>query len=234
MVGANPHMSEPYFNLGNNQSDTTTDIVENVPPKLVFWLSFSRYGDFWGKHFKGRIRYPISHRKCYIHFCRLISHEKWSCPTQNYFSLLFWKICIFFFLKKFLYEKYSKPHFLQKSSCWFLSPDAPFPSKWSCLPTNGFTPFPSKWSCLPTNGSLQFFQHKLKNICEVFRLESVLIWKKILRKINFILGKFSPNALFFKKLQNECKNSSFLHKLTSIRLDHAGAVAKFHIHGFIL
>ncbi len=43
-----------------------------------------------------------------------------------------------------------------------------------------------------------------------------------------------PNALLFKKLQNECKNPLFLHKVTCIRSDHGGAVAQFHIHGFIL
>ncbi len=38
--------------FGNNQSNRTTDMEENVPPKLVFWLSFSPYGVFWGKNFK--------------------------------------------------------------------------------------------------------------------------------------------------------------------------------------
>ncbi len=41
---------------------------------------------------------------------------------------------------------------------------------------------------------------KLKNIREVFLLESKLIWKKILWRINFVLPKFSPNALLFEKL----------------------------------
>ncbi len=30
----------------NNQSNRTTDMEGNVHPKLVFWLSFSRYGNF--------------------------------------------------------------------------------------------------------------------------------------------------------------------------------------------
>ncbi len=59
---------------------------------------------------------------------------------------------------------------------------------------------------------LQFFQHKSKNFCEVFLFESILIRKKILWKVNFVLIKFSPNALLFEKLQNECKNPSLLHK----------------------
>ncbi len=112
-----------------------------------------------------------------------------------------------------LNEKYSKPYFLQKNSYWFLSSDTPCPS------TNDFS---------------QFFQHKLKNICKVFLLKSTLIQKKILWRINFVFIKFSPKALLFEKLQNECKNPSLLHKATCIRSDHAGAVAKFHVHGSIL
>ncbi len=102
---------------------------------------------------------------------------------------------------------------------WFLSPDCTFPPKWLCPPTNSFS---------------QFFQLKLKNIRAVFLLKSVLIRKKILWIINFVFTKFSPNVLFFGKLQNECTNPSFLHNVTCIRSDHAGSVAKFHIHGFIL
>ncbi len=122
-------------------------------------------------------------------------------------------------MKKLLYEKYSKPHFLQKSLYWFLSPDTPFPSKWSCPLTNGFS---------------QLFQHKLTNIREVFLLGSILIPKKILWRINFVLIKFLPNALLIEKLQNECKNPSFLHTVTWIRSDHTRTVPKFYIHGFIL
>ncbi len=36
------------------------------------------------------------------------------------------------------------------------------------------------------------------------------------------------------KLWNECKNPSFLRKVTYIRSDYVDAVAKFHIHGFEL
>ncbi len=49
----------------------------------------------------------------------------------------------------------------------------------------------------------------------------------------FLPIKFSPNTLLIEKLQNECKNPSLFHRVTCIRSDHAGAVAKFHIHGFI-
>ncbi len=69
---------------------------------------------------------------------------------------------------------------------------------------------------------------------EVFLLESILIRKKILWKINFVLIKFLSNALLFVKSQNECKNPTFLHKVACIRSDHLGAVAQFQIHGYIL
>ncbi len=54
----------------------------------------------------------------------------------------------------------------------------------------------------------------------------MLIPKKILWRINLVLTKFLPNALLFEKLQNGCKNVSFLHKFTCFRSDNAGAVAK--------
>ncbi len=53
----------------------------------------------------------------------------------------------------------------------------------------------------------------MKNFHKVFPLENILIRKKILWRINFVLIKFSPNALLFEKLQNECKNSSVSIKL---------------------
>ncbi len=53
---------------------------------------------------------------------------------------------------------------------------------------------------------------KLKNIYEVLLLKSVLIRKKILRRINFILIKFLLNKLFLEKLTNECKKPLFFHK----------------------
>ncbi len=178
--------------FGNNRSNRTTDMGENVPSKLVFWLLFSRYGVFWGKNvtavfgttfpienwffgfhsagtevfeekFQNRIRYPISHKRGYIHFCHPTSHSlKWSCPPIcDYFG----KYCfVFFFLQKLLYKKYSKTHFLQKSLYWFLLPDVPFPSKCSCPPTNSFS---------------QFFQHNWRTSSEVFPLKSILARKKI-------------------------------------------------------
>ncbi len=88
--------------------------------------------------------------------------------------------------------------------------------------------------CPPTNGLSQFFQRKLKNVYEVLLPESILIQKKILWRINLVLIKCSPNAFLFEKLQDDCENPSFLHKVTCIRSYHASTVAKFHNHGFIL
>ncbi len=67
-----------------------------------------------------------------------------------------------------------------------------------------------------------------------FLIIIILNQKKILWRMNFVLIKFSPNALLFEKMQNEWKNPSFLYKVTCIRSDHAGTVTMFHIHGFLL
>ncbi len=160
------------------------------PYKTGFLTFIQLVWGFMRKKFQSCFWYPISHRKGHIYFCFPTPHSlKNGHDPKKFFSQLFWKIlffcCFFFFLKKLFYEKYSKSHFLQKSLYWFLLPDTSFPSKWSCTPTNGFS---------------QFFQHKLKNICEVFQLESILIRNKILWGINLVLTKFSPNALLFVKL----------------------------------
>ncbi len=151
--------------------------------------------EFLREKFQSRILYPISYRKGHINFCR------WTLFSEKLFFVVILENIVFFPEK---IEKYSKPHFLQKSLYWFLSSDTPFPLKWSCRPTNGFS---------------QFLQHKLKNIREVVLLEGILIRKKILRRINFLFIKFLPNALLFEKLQNECKNPSFLHMVTCIMSD---------------
>ncbi len=116
------------------------------------------------------------------------------------------------------FKTYSVPHFHIKVYIDFCRQTPAFPLWMIMSPTNRFS---------------QIFQHKLKNIREVFLLGSILIQKKILWRINFVLIKFLPNALLFEKLQNECKNS-FLHKVTCVRSDHTGAVAQFYIHGFVL
>ncbi len=132
-----------FFNR-NNQSNRTTG--ENVPLKLVFGLSFSRYGVFWGKDFKAVFGTLFIEKV--ILFIFVVWHSipwKMVMPPKNYFLQLFWKILFFLFLlKKLLYEKYSKSHFLQKSLYWFLLPDTPFPTKWSFPPQRIFRNFFNK------------------------------------------------------------------------------------------
>ncbi len=108
LVGAGPPMDEPYF-FGNNRPNRITDMGENMPLKLVFWLSFRRYKLFWRKNFKIIFGTPFSIEK-------VIFPLKMAMPP-----------------KKMLNKKYSKPHFLQKRFYWLLLPDAPFHSKWSFL-----------------------------------------------------------------------------------------------------
>ncbi len=89
------------------------------PQKLVFWLSLSRYGVFLGKNIKAIFVTPLSIEKVTFIFAvwSPIPYKIVTLP-KNYFSQLFWKILFcfcFLFWKKLLNEKYSKPHFLQKS-----------------------------------------------------------------------------------------------------------------------
>ncbi len=221
MVGAGPRMGETYFYFFYFFIETIGLIEPLIWGKMCPQTNFLAFiqpaWSFLRIKFQNCIRYFISHRIGYIHFCRLMSHSwKNGHVTKNYFLRYVWKYCDFFFEKIVKWKIFKISFLTKKSSYWFLWPDTLFPSKWSCPPKNVF---------------LQFFQRKLKNIHEVFLLESILIRKQMLRRINFILIKFLPNALF-EKLQNECKNSSFLHKVTRVRLDQAGTVIKFHIHGF--
>ncbi len=121
----------------------------------------------------------------------LISQKMVMPPQKLFFAVILENIVFLFFEKIVIYKKIFKISFLTKKFILIFSPDTTFPSKWSLPPTNGFS---------------QFFQHKLKKICEVFLLESIIIRKKILWRINFVLIKFLLNALLFKKLQNEYKS----------------------------
>ncbi len=72
------HTAEPYFYFilfffgGNNRSHRTLDMGENVPQKLVFWLSFSRYGIFRGKNFKAIFGTPFPIKK--VIFIFIVQH----------------------------------------------------------------------------------------------------------------------------------------------------------------
>ncbi len=164
---------------------------ENVPPKLVFWLSFSRYGLFWRKKFQNRIRYPIFHKKGHIYFCRPTPHSLkiGHAPLKLFFIDILENIVVFF-------EKIVKRKIFETS----------FPTRKVILIFVTKRPSLPKQSCSFTNDFLQFFQHKLKKIYEVLLLESILIRKKILWRINFVLIKFLLNTLLFEKLRNEFKN----------------------------
>ncbi len=141
-------------------------------------------------------------------------------PPENYFLRSFWKILVFFFGEKIVIWKIFKTSFLTRKFTLIFVAKHPLLLK--------MVMSSHKWFFR------NFFHHKLKNIHKVFLLESIFIWMKILCRINFVLIKFSSNVSLFEKLHNECKNPSFLRKVTCIRLDHAGGVAEFHIHGFIL
>ncbi len=116
MVGAGPHIGEPYC-FWEQSASTTTDMGENVLSKPVFWISFSWYGIFWGKIFKTVFGIPFSIEKFIIIFviqCPIPPFpEKWSCPQKLFFAVILEILFFFFFfLKKSLTDKSSKPHFL--------------------------------------------------------------------------------------------------------------------------
>ncbi len=77
------------------------------------------------------------------------------------------------------------------------------------------------------------FYCKLKNIHEVLLLESILIWKEILWRINFVLIKFSLNVLLFEKSWNECKNPSFLHKAMCIESNQSSMKMRLCLSTFM-
>ncbi len=64
-------------------------------------------------------------------------------------------------------------------------------------------------------------------------LETILIRKKILWRINFVLIKFSLNALLFEKSWNECKNPSFHHKAMCNESDHGSTKMRCCLSTFV-
>ncbi len=76
---------------------------------------------------------------------RLLYFKNGHAPQKLFFMVILKNMVsfffFFFFLKKLFNEKYFKPRFLQKRLYWFLSLDAPFPSKQPCPPTNDFSQF---------------------------------------------------------------------------------------------
>ncbi len=137
-----------------------------VPPKLFFRLSFSWYGVFWGKNFKAVFGTPFPIEN--VIFVFVVRHripwKKGHAPQKLFFAV----ILDFFF------------------NCYMKNIQNLISYKKVYIEFYRQTPRLSKWSCPPTNGFSQFFQHKLKNIREVFLLESILIRKEILWRINIV------------------------------------------------
>ncbi len=182
-----------YFFLEGGGGGTIGPIehwcVGKYVPKTGFLAFIQPVWSFLRKKFRSCNRYPISHGKVYIHFCCPTSHSlKNGHDPKNFFPRHFGKYC---FNWKNCYTKNIQNLISYKKVNVDFCNQTPLPLKMVMSSHEWFS---------------QFFQHKLKNICEVFLLASILIWKKILWRINFVLTKFSPNALLFKKLQNECKN----------------------------
>ncbi len=71
------------FFFGNNWFNRTTDMGENVTPKVVFW----------GKNFKAVFGTPFSIEKV---SSDIPFPKKWSCPLKIIFLSYFGKYCYFF------------------------------------------------------------------------------------------------------------------------------------------
>ncbi len=110
-----------------------------------------------------------------------------------------------------------------------------FTHAWTCI--NHVTGIVTVISVISWKYRSVIFQCKLKNIHEVLLLEGILIRKKILWRINFVLIKFLLCALLFEKSRNEYKNPSFLHKPTCIGIGprfNENTALPFYIRGFVL
>ncbi len=125
--------------FGKNSSNWTTNIGGNIT-QISFSAFIQPVWVFKRKKLKNSIQYPISHRKGYTHFCHPTPRfpQKWLYTPKIIFRNNLKKI---FFSKKLLNKEYSKPHFPPKRLYWFLLPDASFPSKQSCPPTNCLSQF---------------------------------------------------------------------------------------------
>ncbi len=70
--------------FGNNRPNRTTDMGENVPPKPIFWVWVSRYGDFWEKNYKTVIGTPFPEKMLFLLFDAPFP-QKWSSyPLKKY------------------------------------------------------------------------------------------------------------------------------------------------------
>ncbi len=87
----------------NNRPNRTTNLVENVPTKPVYFAFIQTVCNFLWKKLINSVWYPIPHWKGSTHFCRPTPTlpQKWSCPPKIIFHLFFFfeKYVVFFFWK---------------------------------------------------------------------------------------------------------------------------------------
>ncbi len=122
--------------IGNKRPNGTIDIRENVPPKPVFWLSFSPMFFvfcFWGINFKTVFGTPFPTKKAYSFLSSDAPFpQKWSC-TQKLFAAVILENIVF--LEKIIQRKIFKTSILQNLFKLFLSylnifpPNFPFYEK---------------------------------------------------------------------------------------------------------
>ncbi len=139
-ICASPHMGEPCF-FGNCWSNRTTDMRKNMPPKQVFWLSFNRYGSFWGKNFKTVFGTPFPVEKVvfiFVIFWKIVMPQNINFRSYTYWNFFFF----FFFFEKSCYMENMQNliSFIKKFILIFVTRH-PFLSKWNSPPTNGFSQF---------------------------------------------------------------------------------------------
>ncbi len=79
--------------FGNNRPNRTTDMGENVPPKLFFRVQVRQCGIFWEKNLKTVSGTPYRPKKGYMRFLssNALSPQKWSCPIKIIFYCYFGK-----------------------------------------------------------------------------------------------------------------------------------------------
>ncbi len=96
---------------------------------------------FLREQFQSPIRYPISHKKGHIHFCRPTPHFlKNGLALQKLFFTVILESIVFFF-EKIVIQKYSKPRFLQKSLYYFCRQTPVYPQNGLVLPQKIFHNF---------------------------------------------------------------------------------------------
>ncbi len=96
MVGAGPHMDEPYF-FWKQIGPIEPLIWGKICPWNWFLGFHSAIMVFFRKKFQSRILYPISHRRGYIHFSCPMPHSLKNChaPQKLFFAVILKNIVFF-------------------------------------------------------------------------------------------------------------------------------------------